>query len=164
MSHCKYVSWKGIFKRKLGRKFRQIESYHPGLIIKIDESNAVVRFCQQWMYILAVNYFRQTLHLRYLKGFCIHFWWCLDLTRIKNCIFFWDFIKVEWNCFMKMYEDRSRHSQIFFKICVLKNFVIFIGKHLYWSFFLIKLYTFMNATLLTRDTNTGAFQKILRNF
>ena len=34
---------------------------------------------------------------------------------------------------------RSSHSQMFFKIGVLKNFVIFTGKHLYWSLFLIKL-------------------------
>ena len=59
-----------------------------------------------------------------------------------------------WNCgskfckkllFMKkgiissITKCRSRHSQMFFKIGVLKNFAIFIGKHLCWSLFLIKL-------------------------
>ena len=34
---------------------------------------------------------------------------------------------------------RCSRSQMFFKIGVLKNFVIFTGKYLCWSFFLIKL-------------------------
>ena len=33
----------------------------------------------------------------------------------------------------------SSRAQIFFKIGVLKNFANFIGKHLCWSLFLIKL-------------------------
>ena len=36
-------------------------------------------------------------------------------------------------------KKRSNHSQIFFKMGVLKNFVISTGKHLSWSVFLIKL-------------------------
>ena len=35
---------------------------------------------------------------------------------------------------------------------VLKNFVIFTRRHLYWSLFLIKL-----QALLKRDSNTGVF-------
>ena len=35
--------------------------------------------------------------------------------------------------------SRSRCSQMFFKMDVLKNFANFIGKHLCWSLFLIKL-------------------------
>ena len=34
---------------------------------------------------------------------------------------------------------RSSHSQMIFKIHALKNFAMFIGKHLCWSLFLIKL-------------------------
>ena len=34
---------------------------------------------------------------------------------------------------------RSRHSQMFFKIEVLKNFTMFTGKHLCWSLCLVKL-------------------------
>ena len=34
---------------------------------------------------------------------------------------------------------RSSRLQMFYKIDVLKNFAKFIGKHLYWSDFLIKL-------------------------
>ena len=33
---------------------------------------------------------------------------------------------------------RSSHTQIFFKTGVVRNFAIFTGKHLCWSFFLIK--------------------------
>ena len=45
---------------------------------------------------------------------------------------------------------RSRHSQMFFKVGVLKNLAIFKGKHLFLSRFLIKL-----QTLLKRDSNTN---------
>ena len=34
---------------------------------------------------------------------------------------------------------RSSHSQMFFKIGLLKSFAIFTGKHLCWCLFLIKL-------------------------
>ena len=34
---------------------------------------------------------------------------------------------------------RSSCSQMFFKIGELENFIIFTGKHLCWSLFLIKL-------------------------
>ena len=56
--------------------------------------------------------------------------------------------------FMKIFADakaslvfinskcRSSRSQMFFKIGVLKNFIIFTGKHLCWSLFLIKLQAF----------------------
>ena len=40
---------------------------------------------------------------------------------------------------------RSKQSQMFFRIGVFKNFVIFTGKHLCWSLFLIKLQTFRNS-------------------
>ena len=59
---------------------------------------------------------------------------------------------------------RSNHSKIFFKIGVLKNFAKFTRKHLWWRFFLIKLQTWRPATLLKRDSNTGAFLRYLRNF
>ena len=55
-------------------------------------------------------------------------------------------------------------SQMFFKIDVLKNFVIFTGKHLCWSYFLIKLQASRPATLFKRDCNTGVLLWILRNF
>ena len=44
-------------------------------------------------------------------------------------------------------RHRSSLSQMFFKICVLKNFLNFAGKHQCWSFFLIKLKDFGPATL-----------------
>ena len=50
------------------------------------------------------------------------------------------------------------------KKAVLKNFVILTGKHLCWSFFLIKLQVFWPATLLKRGSNTSVFLWILRNF
>ena len=52
-------------------------------------------------------------------------------------------------------EKNDESSQIFFKIDVHKNFVIFTGKHLIWRLFLTKLQAFMAATLLKWDSNTG---------
>ena len=47
---------------------------------------------------------------------------------------------------------------------VLKNFVIFTGKHLHRSLFWIKLQVLRPVTLLKRDSNTDVFPWILRNF
>ena len=47
---------------------------------------------------------------------------------------------------------RSSRSQMFLKIGVLKKFAIFIGKHLCWCLFLIKLLGFRPATLFKRDS------------
>ena len=49
---------------------------------------------------------------------------------------------------------------MFYKV-VLKNFAIFTRKQLCWSLFLIRLQDFKPATLLQRDSNTGAFLLIL---
>ena len=50
------------------------------------------------------------------------------------------------------------------KKSVIKNFANFTGKHLYWSIFLTKLQTWDPATLLKRDSNTGAFLLNFCNF
>ena len=49
-------------------------------------------------------------------------------------------------------------------LAVLKNFAIFLGKHLCWNLFLIKLQALRPATLLKRDSNTGVFLWSLPNF
>ena len=59
-------------------------------------------------------------------------------------------------------EVGSSRSQMFFKIGVLKNFVIFTGKDLCWSLFFINLQNkvlIQNKLLikLKRDSNTGVF-------
>ena len=56
--------------------------------------------------------------------------------------------------------QRSSSSQMFFKLVALKDFAIFTGKHLCWSLFLIKLQAWRPATLLKRDSDTGAFCEI----
>ena len=53
---------------------------------------------------------------------------------------------------------------MFCKKDVLKNFSNFTGKQLYWSLFLIKLQANRPASLIKRDSNTGAFLSNLRNF
>ena len=52
-----------------------------------------------------------------------------------------------------LHKFRSSRSQMFFKICVLKTSANFIGKHLCWSLFLLKLQALRTATLLK-----GAFR------
>ena len=63
---------------------------------------------------------------------------------------------------------RSSHSQMFFKIIVLKNFAIFAEKLLCWSFFLIKFHVWRPTTLLKRDSTTQMFSfeyyEIFKNF
>ena len=60
--------------------------------------------------------------------------------------------------FRKESEAREKQPpEVFFKKSVLKNFAIFIGKHLFWSIFLVKLQALRSATLLIRYSNTGVF-------
>ena len=57
---------------------------------------------------------------------------------------------------------QKQPPEVFYKKAVLKNFTIFTGKYLCWSFFLIKLQALKHATLLKRDSNTGVFMLISR--
>ena len=54
-------------------------------------------------------------------------------------------------------NSKSRLSQIFFQIGVLKNFVMLIGKNMCCSFFLIELHAWRTAILLKRDSKAGSF-------
>ena len=58
----------------------------------------------------------------------------------------------------------STRSQMFFRIGVLKNFVIFKRKQLSWSLLLIKSQTSRPANLSKRDSNSGIFFWILQKF
>ena len=61
-------------------------------------------------------------------------------------------------------RKKNKRTEVFYKKVGLKNFAIFIGKHLCWSLFSIKLQTFRSATLLKVDSNTGVFLWILEFF
>ena len=85
----------------------------------------------------------------------------------------WKYLKLSFFDVSRGYRKRhevglrtlkSTRSQMFFRIGVLKNFAIFKGKQLSWSLFLIKLHTSMPANLLKRDSSSGVFLWILRNF
>ena len=52
---------------------------------------------------------------------------------------------------------RSRRSQMFFNVGVLKSGAIFAGKHLRWSHFSRKFQYFRPATLLKRNSKKGVF-------
>ena len=51
---------------------------------------------------------------------------------------------------------RASRSQMFFQVDIFKNFTIFTGNYQYCSLFLIKLPAWRPATLLKKDSNTGA--------
>ena len=53
---------------------------------------------------------------------------------------------------------KSTHSQMFFRIGVLKNFAKLKGNQLSWSLFLIKTQTSRPVNLLKRDSNSGVFR------
>ena len=61
-----------------------------------------------------------------------------------------------------LHQTDNSHQRCSIKKAVLKNFAIFTVKQLRWSLFLITLPAFRPATLLERDSNTGAF--LLGNF
>ena len=60
------------------------------------------------------------------------------------------------------WKYRSSHRWCSLNKKFLKNFAIFIRKHLCWSCFLIKLQASRHATLLKRDSNTGVYLWILQ--
>ena len=103
--------------------------------------------------------------------FCIKHLY-ISRNNVENCITFrsnkkilidynsrWSFVfpyfeLVTRKCKSKSLTDRSSSClQLFFKIDILKNFVIFTRNHLCWRSFLIKLHGWRPATLLKRDSN-----------
>ena len=67
------------------------------------------------------------------------------------------FIQEKVQTYTKGETLRSRRSQMFFKIAVLKDFAITVKKHLYLSVFLISLQAHTPAFLLKRESTTGVF-------
>ena len=59
---------------------------------------------------------------------------------------------------------RSSRPEVFCKKGIPKNFPKFTGKHLCQSLFFTKVAGLTPATLLKRDSGTGVFLQILRNF
>ena len=110
------------------------------------------------------------------KASILMFEWVLDmpltcLKKDKNCKFlrnFWEnlywemiFLTVIFSKFCKKFRDS--HPSCSIKKDLLKNFIIFTGKHLCWILFLIKLQDWRPTTLLKRDSSTGVFLWILQN-
>ena len=101
-------------------------------------------------------------------GILLRIWWKVngnwDNNMIRNK--FRMIMPILWSVIKHFHSSnfKSSCSQMFFKIVVLKNVAIFIGKHLCWSYFSIKLLTWRSATLLERDSNTHVFLWILQDF
>ena len=53
------------------------------------------------------------------------------------------------------------NGEVFYKKAVLKSF---FRKHLCWSLFLTKMQAYRPANLLKRNSNTGLFLAVIRNF
>ena len=77
-------------------------------------------------------------------------------------LFWTEFIKVNLHLIPNWF--RSNHLQISYKVGVLKNFPKFVGKHICWSHFLIKLQVWRRETSLKRDSNRDIFLEISHNF
>ena len=109
----------------------------------------------------------------YLYCISVSNWRTIE-TTVKNSVFIKRFritntayLRVKphvWHLSRYCLRYRSSRSQIFFKIGALKIFAIFIGKHLCWSLFLIKLKAFRPATLSRRNSSKGIFLWIVRSF
>ena len=69
--------------------------------------------------------------------------------------------KVLYHKLKKYLNSRSSHQSCSMEKAVVKNFAIFTGKYLCWSFLLIDLRASRPATFLKYDTNTGIFLWIL---
>ena len=68
-------------------------------------------------------------------------------------------------CIMsKIILCQKQPPEVFCKKGVLRNFSKFTGKHLCQSLFFNKVASLKPATLLKRDSGTGIFLLILRNF
>ena len=61
-------------------------------------------------------------------------------------------------------SPEAPNGGVLWKKIVLKNSAKFIGKHLCQSLFLRKVSSLRGATLLKKNSGTGAFMWILRNF
>ena len=103
------------------------------------------------------------------------FWWSyggsdtrLNLSCVPMEVFYWfPLLLMLWfkkYPFFNQKNTKSSHWRCSMKKVSLKYFATFIGKHLCWRLSLIKLQTWRPADLLTRDSNTGVFLWILRNF
>ena len=155
----------------------------------ITSNLAIIVFCKTFYFILIGSFFWSDMFLwaYFWKGHPIYWWWTLretspcNLKKYLGLVSFWPPLK---GCFWIFQEQGHRfyESSFFsisrfsiletvqqsfaavFKIGVLKNFKIFIGKHLCWSHFLIQQPVLWAATLLKGDFNTFAFLWISENF
>ena len=96
-----------------------------------------------------------------INFFLEHLWRAVSVNRFSFSTFFAPRSLMKLNG-LRLY--RISHWRCSMKRAVLKNFAIFRGKHLCTSLFLKKLQAWRPATLLKRDSNTGAFLWILRTF
>ena len=87
--------------------------------------------------------------------------------------FYWKFEKLFFSFLIEHpYGYAAEPLEVFNKEAVLKNLVMLTGKYLCWRLFLIKLQAFIPEAVFntedsntnTKDSNTGVFLWILRNF
>ena len=82
---------------------------------------------------------QRVLHTDLYKKFNLWITWKIGYFKLETFKkLFWKIVSLKTSCSEKSVKYRSRRSQMFFEITVLKKFAIFTGKHLCWSLFLIK--------------------------
>ena len=113
--------------------------------VKVRLLISKIFFTKPLLYIFSFHF----LHFFFLSLAVRLIYTCLRtifLTQSQNNVL-WivcaEELKIE--CFHKI---KSRHSQVFFKIGVIKNFAVFAGKHYCCSLLLIELQTWSTAKRL----------------
>ena len=83
----------------------------------------------------------------FIKGYCTTTLKCTTNAKLYSSRALFNFILSQNSAFLHVRifvlalwrRWRNSRSKMFFKTVILKNFIIFPGKHLCWSLFLIKL-------------------------
>ena len=104
-----------------------------------------------------------TIFFSFSNGLSFQF--CKNMKpALRILLFGWKTYDVVMNIEPWERNYRSSHSQIFFKIGVLKNVAHFTVKYLCWSLLLINLQAWRHITLSRKDSNTNVFLWNLRIF
>ena len=94
-----------------------------------------------------------------------HLQWSPNFSKVTNMWILQNFSEqLPYRTPPEDYFCQKQQPEVSCKKDVLKIFSIFSEKHLFRNLFLIKLQTFRSENLLKRDSSTGVFLWILRNF
>ena len=113
-------------------------------------------FCT--LYFCIFYTFRIYILLQIKRHYLIHLFTVFKIVESLQCILKTRYLRIYLD---KLNLNRSRRSQMFFKIGVLKNIANFTGKHLCWSLFLIKLQAYEICEILKNTLFTEHLRWVL---